>query len=347
MKIHPGPSSRTILAIVALLALSGVGAMVWHRALRATPLFPAYHVATRHEGAIYVVEARIPIDPKSGEEDDRTVIYRFVPPDRMEVVRRDRPGLPLLGAGFEAVPEGLLIFGQFRVSFDEPGEEEPPGALLVPYHGRKGVRSVTSIPLRALAGTLKTGGGILHCGGLAPDGAQSNEIHLIRDDLSVEKLPEPPWRPRQAPSLVSFQDAIWLFGGDAPNSSPSRSLRDVWRSPDGGRTWERRSDSPWSPRSGPAILGFQGRLWCYGGYSVESSEFLNDVWRSSDGENWELVEATLPWASRVGYALVAASDAIYCIGGHVPENEGREKQDVPVVFRSTDGFEWKSIDPRP
>ncbi len=169
------------------------------------------------------------------------------------------------------------------------------------------------------------------------DGA---EWELMTDDA--------PWEPRAGASVVSFDGALWVFGGEdgftcdpLPGCDPPY-FNDVWRSVDGAQ-WELVSEAAaWSKRPGHQCEVVGADFVCFGGFGLVENPM--DVWSSPDGTNWTLL-ADAPWnaadQSEVKYDFdsiaveTASGPAVLTFGGDRetfdfadPENYLRVDDDV-------------------
>lgn len=141
------------------------------------------------------------------------------------------------------------------------------------------------------------------------------------------------WSPRSAHAAVSFNDNLWVIGGDDVSDDLQR---DVWRS-ENGEDWERVCKAaPWSARLGHASVAFAGKLWVLGGDT--GHEQLSDVWHSEDGREWTRATAKAPWAGRLRHAAVVHDDRMWILGG-VSLVDGKRVRHNDV-WSSRDGYEW-------
>ncbi|CAK0856556.1 unnamed protein product, partial [Prorocentrum cordatum] len=89
-------------------------------------------------------------------------------------------------------------------------------------------------------------------------------------------------------------------------------LGDVWRSWDGGLSWEEvAASAPWAARSGAAAVAVgreEAEILLLGGFAAR--DYLADVWLSADaGQSWSQVCPAAPWAPRYCHAAVAVSSS--------------------------------------
>jgi len=136
-----------------------------------------------------------------------------------------------------------------------------------------------------------------------------------------------PWAPRSGHNVVVLPGGVvLLMAGSGPSDE---LLNDVWRSPDGGTSWEQLCEAaPWPARAfGRATHLWQGgssAVLVLGGLAIGDC-LLDDVWRSDDGGvNWDLLVDGAPWKGRRGHALVAlpalgkvgeSDEALVLLGG--------------------------------
>lgn len=176
------------------------------------------------------------------------------------------------------------------------------------------------------------GGAVLLGGGESSDGeTASSEVWGSVDGVEWTRLDgNATFTPRLGGASSSDASYIFLAGGAVLSSPPSNStanasmfqnvtfLNDVWRSADGGRTWEVAvAEAPWAPRAGHACTSFLGAFWILGGVGAAPSgpssaspmTFSNEVWRTVDaGVTWERVANTSAMWSPRAYAAVAVSN---------------------------------------
>lgn len=126
-----------------------------------------------------------------------------------------------------------------------------------------------------------------------------NDVWRSADGTEWELLTsDAPWSPRAGASLVAFDGALWLFGGEIgftcdplPDCEPPY-FNDVWRSTN-GIDWELIDESAgWSPRPGHQCEALADEVVCFGGFGLIENPM--DQWTTADGAEWELLNAA-PW----------------------------------------------------
>jgi hypothetical protein len=162
--------------------------------------------------------------------------------------------------------------------------------------------------------------------------------------------PAAPWAARAGLSVAELNGDIYVLAGSQNDDTaivggpPTRIYyNDVWRSRDGGRTWENATaDAPWEPRAGAVVVVKGDFMYLLGGEDGFiclplpdcDPPYFNDVWRSADGANWELVTEAAQWVKRPGHQCGVIQGRFICFGGFgLVEN--------PVdVWVSEDGADW-------
>lgn len=148
---------------------------------------------------------------------------------------------------------------------------------------------------------------------------------------------------------VSWNDAIWMIGGDAHQGYYNH---DVVRSEDGVE-WEEvlaPGEPPWSPRALQISGVYQGALWTGGGQDLLGSEaeyaYHNDLWRSEDGVQWTQVVGDAPssdtrWAGcGMVDGFVEFKGRMWLVGcARYGEVVGHEI--FAEVWSTTDGITWQ------
>ena len=143
-------------------------------------------------------------------------------------------------------------------------------------------------------------------------------------------------------------DDILLMGG-APGRFTNPDSR-VYRSRDGGATWEFVTHAPWSGRKDfQAVVLNNGDVLVMGGaintgfgyhsgYDTSAIP-INDIWKSSDGGvTWSQIPASNHWAPRYGFqAVVLNNDDLLVMGGFYEHDIRRSKVGRNDIWKSEDG----------
>jgi hypothetical protein len=175
------------------------------------------------------------------------------------------------------------------------------------------------------------------------------------------------WAGRAGLSSIVFRDELYVLGGSKNDDSaivgpggPAREyFNDVWKSSDGGRTWQQAvAHAPWSPRAGAAVVVKDDYLYLLGGedgfvcdaVNPRCPPYFNDVWRTPDGATWELVTAAAGWAGRPGHVANVVGDQIVVFGGFGlstdPTNPFLPANPMDM-WASPDGAAWQKLPSSP
>ena len=166
------------------------------------------------------------------------------------------------------------------------------------------------------------------------------------------------WRPNMWPARDHFQSVvlnngdILVLGGKGSEQYTNNSRNDIWRSRNGGYTWENITwSAPWPVRThfqavvltNNDILIMGGQNLTHGSYYnvTHNSELKNDIWRSSDGGlTWQQIPATDHWPARSGFqAVVLTNNDILVMGGFTASFSSKND-----IWRSSDGgLTWQQI----
>ncbi len=166
-----------------------------------------------------------------------------------------------------------------------------------------------------------------------------------------------PWAGRAGLRVVDLDGTLFLMGGRTPRDSPipgdSDLWGDVWRSDDGGATWEEvvTTGDAWPGRAYFQAVTLNGSIYVLGGqdFALPSSTFYNDVWRSDDGVTWEEVTPAAPWVGRAGLMAAVLDGQIYVFGGSRNDDSavvgpaGPKREYFNDVWRSDDGATWEEV----
>ena len=153
--------------------------------------------------------------------------------------------------------------------------------------------------------------------------------------------------PRDKHTSVVLGTDIYVIAGRTRSASLSVSSlasNEVWRSPDGGETWDRLEASDpakrFSARShlSSAVLG--NTVYVIGSREGVGTPSADVMWKSTDGADWTRVpEATNPanrLPARYSHRSVVLGNEIYVING-TGTSSFRD------IWRSSDGTTWTSV----
>ena len=158
--------------------------------------------------------------------------------------------------------------------------------------------------------------------------ALSNNVKVTPSGLIWENHSY--WSRRRAHSSVSFNNKMWVIGGDD-------GIRNIWSSSD-GVAWKKERDSlPWDDCCSDAFV-FNNQLWYIesGWYRSSSSQKKNKIWSSTDGVEWTN-ELEAPWTGRQDFSITIFNNKIWMLGG---DNDDIYENDV---WSSEDGINWTKV----
>ena len=134
--------------------------------------------------------------------------------------------------------------------------------------------------------------------------------------------------PRENHTAVVMGDDIYVIGGTIRNSggtaaSPITAVQsdEVWRSSDGGLTWDQAATGTrFTPRADHGSVVLNGVLYVIAGAGGERGiTTRDDVWRSTDrGVSWSRVTPTgtsAPFPMDYSFASAVRGDTLYVLGG--------------------------------
>lgn len=135
------------------------------------------------------------------------------------------------------------------------------------------------------------------------------------------------FRARYLAHTVSFNDHLWLMGG---NSSVG-SLNDVYSTTDGASWRSHNFASELPARYYHSLLSLNGRQYVFGG---QEQTRLNSVWSSSDGLHWEEETPNAEFSARSSQAAFVFNNKLWFAGG---EQSYIAQSDI---WSSADGSTW-------
>jgi len=139
------------------------------------------------------------------------------------------------------------------------------------------------------------------------------------------------WSQRDSHSALSFNNKLWIIGGNGYNSN------EIWSSSD-GIYWNKAIEpAPWGKLSEHTSVVFNNKIWVLGGSDYYSGE-NNDVWSSIDGISW-VKEANAQWSPRRRHTSVVFNNKIWVLGGIKKTADGGSTL-TNEVWSSSDGTDW-------
>lgn len=157
----------------------------------------------------------------------------------------------------------------------------------------------------------------------------------------------PGWTERYGhTSVVLSNGNIVLMGGITPGPVDVPRKNDVWRSTNGGDTWDLLTDNaPWSPRyRHSSVVLLNGDILLMGGDVGSPLYFSDEIWRSTNGgANWSQVNVTgTYWSGRTAHtSVVLANGDIVLIGG--VDDSGNIGYKSDVWLSETGGESWTRL----
>ena len=153
--------------------------------------------------------------------------------------------------------------------------------------------------------------------------------------------------PRRYHSSAAVGNDIYVIGGTTQNAdysttSPKPEIKsnEVWRSSDGGLTWDQVADSAkrFSPaRNLHSSVALGEDIYVIAGSA--STNIQNDVWKSTDrGVSWSRTTPNAAFSARYFAAAGVLNGAIYLMGGYTGTAPYLNE-----VWRSSDGATWTQV----
>jgi len=214
----------------------------------------------------------------------------------------------------------------------------------------------TRLPLRVgladLIAAEKTGSG-----DLLQEYAHATFGDNIACALAWERLPVT-WRARSYAQVTTVKSNLVLTGGLSAEEKP---LREVWISPDGGRSWEELPTPPWLGRYGHQVVLTQDTLLLTGGMGDDGRR-LRDAWASYDcGATWQelpiprwsgryfhkavIMELQVPGSSKG--ALPTTQEYVVVLGGNARSDKGGDLALRDAWASNNGGYSWHELQEPP
>ena len=166
----------------------------------------------------------------------------------------------------------------------------------------------SQLPARVFYGAAVFAGKIWMLGGFDGKG-YFNDVWASTDGVNWRRVAEnAPWSRRSDPSVIVFQNKLWLFGGGIIDGE---RFQDVWSTTD-GLNWKQETKQMASRTNfGGSVVIYDGRIWMLG--MNRNDGFQNAMAFSSDGVNWTELKA--PWTPRGAVAACVFDDKLFMTGG--------------------------------
>lgn len=152
------------------------------------------------------------------------------------------------------------------------------------------------------------------------------------------------WTARYNFGCTILSNNTIIIAGGATGSGQVTSVKEVWKSEDGGETWTQQTAAAgWGQRNNIGLVALSDNTLILAGgveYSRGNTYVRNDVWKSEDeGANWtKILDNSDPatyWKKRWGHTLnVCSDDSLIITGGNPTLTTGGQLNDV---WMSTDG----------
>lgn len=144
----------------------------------------------------------------------------------------------------------------------------------------------------------------------------------------------------------NYKGAIYVMGGQESEQDPATAFNDVYRSQDGGITWTRLANAPWSPRGMIyRPVEHAGKLYVVGGGNYADVPAVpigyNGVY-AFDGTSWETIlpEGHSQFGTAFYQPLISLDGRLWLFNGYDP------KKDVELsraLVSDDNGHTWKSF----
>ncbi len=200
----------------------------------------------------------------------------------------------------------------------------------------------------------------VHCSGRMAKTIRDDKIFLSSGYKFEILSNKAPFAPRDGAGAVFHNNMLFLIGGWNPNDNihfPKTTSNDVWRSPDGGESWQLikpntydsdfiATESDFKGRHTAGYVTNNGFIYIIGG-DANQGYHISDIYRSSDGIDWTLVNREPPWAPRALHLTFVFNGWIYVAGGQTmpsfTPNEVVGEQYYRDIWRSKDGEHWEEV----
>ncbi len=151
------------------------------------------------------------------------------------------------------------------------------------------------------------------------------------------------WPARRSPTVISFQNTIYVMGGYGQSGGTGFAYNDVYSSTN-GLTWNTiTTQAGWEPRYWASAVVHNNTVFLLAGCSFNATNggYQNDVWSSTNPSNpspsaWRF-HGYAPWDARcsAGIGLLSAVGVVIW-GGNTADIEGESSRVTNDVWTSTD-----------
>lgn len=142
--------------------------------------------------------------------------------------------------------------------------------------------------------------------------------------------------PRQYNTINSYQNYMWIIGGEVFDGGFIRLSNDIWRNASSSsQAWVKITNARFSARKQHSTLEFNNKIWVIGGYN--GSAGISDVWSSSNMSSWDYITNSASFGKRYNHICLNYNGKMWIIGGII---DSVTKNDV---WNSSDGITWTQV----
>jgi len=151
------------------------------------------------------------------------------------------------------------------------------------------------------------------------------------DAIHGVQLPDASWEGRYDGEMCSFDQRLWLIGGEAVGGNRN----DVWWSRDGSHWTQALANghTMWTPRMDHRVVVHAGKMWIIGG--IDDNGPCSDVWYSDDGVRWIQANTNAPFGAIYNHAVVSYGPRLVVVTGT------QDFVDEHKLWHSLDGVLWE------
>lgn len=167
----------------------------------------------------------------------------------------------------------------------------------------------------------------------------------------------PPFSKREAPTLTSFNDRLYIIGGSVINEQTNKRelLDDVWTSSN-GKDWQLESEGEVPARLGYATFVHENKLWLAGGVefldeitaNYRITKAVDEIWSTIDGVEWLKEVENADFGNKLA-SISKFKGRFWLIGGEIASqniSSGYSRETAPAtneIWVSDDGLSWQIV----
>ena len=123
------------------------------------------------------------------------------------------------------------------------------------------------------------------------------------------------FRTRDVHAVTTYDNTMWVLGGENTTWMPLGTLQDVWYSTNGADWTLATGTANWSRRGYCESVVYLDSMWMFTGFSRTGTQNPTDMWYSTNGYDWYVSVTTTGMGNRAAYGITVFNNKIWMASG--------------------------------